>query len=161
MRNSFIIFFIAFFLFACSDKNKLPKGVMPVNQMKEVMWDMIRAGEFLNGVAFVKDSSNRAAVSQQWFNKIYEIHKISKEQFDKSYAFYNEHPLLMKEVLDSLSKKQVNTYPTAINTNPPTPAFDSLAKKNIRLHQPDSIRKVFIDSMRRKKMIKKRNINPQ
>lgn len=154
MRNSFIIVLIAIFLFACSDKNKLPKGVLPVNQMKEVMWDLIRAGEFLNGVVFVKDSSNRAAVSQQWFNKIYEINKISKEQFDKSYSFYKEHPALMKEVLDSLSKKQVSYQPSPVS---PVPSTDSLNKNKNIIPGRDSIRKAAIDSLRRKRILKKKN----
>jgi hypothetical protein len=153
-KNSFIIFFAASFLFACSDKDKLPKGVLPVSQMKEVMWDMIRAGELLDGVAFVKDSSNKAAVSQQWFNKIYELHKIKKEQFEKSYSFYKEHPRLMKEILDSLAKKQVSYQPSPVA---PVPSFDSLGRNKNLLPARDSIRKAAIDSLRRKKMIKKKN----
>lgn len=154
MRNSFIIVLVALFFVACTGKDKLPKDVLPVNQMKEVMWDMIRAGEFLDGVVFVKDSNNKAAVSQQWFDKIYKIHRINKEQFDKSYAFYKEHPLLMKEILDSLARKQVSYQPYPVS---PVPSADSLNKNKNIMPGRDSIRKSAIDSLRRKKILKKKN----
>ena len=76
------------------------------------MWDMIRAGEFLNGFVFYKDTTvDKVAESQKWYDKIYQLHKITKSGFDKSYTYYQAHPVLMKELLDSLSKKQVPVKP--------------------------------------------------
>jgi hypothetical protein len=34
------------------------------------------------------------------------LHNTTKAQFEKSYAYYREHPLLMKEMLDSLGKRE-------------------------------------------------------
>ena len=48
--RSFLIVTIFFLLYACSDKDKLPEGVLPKQKMREIMWDMIRAGEFLNNL---------------------------------------------------------------------------------------------------------------
>lgn len=74
------------------------------------MWDMVRAGEFLNAFVLFKDSSvDKAVVSQKWYNKIYQIHDIKKQEFDRSYTYYQKHPVLMKEILDSLTRKQVAT----------------------------------------------------
>ena len=46
----FLILLLLPFVFACSNKNDLPEGILPPPKMQEVMWDMIRAGEFLNAL---------------------------------------------------------------------------------------------------------------
>lgn len=155
MKIFFSIFLLSFLLFACSDKDKLPKGVLPVKQMREVMWDMIRAGEYLNIYVLNKDSSvDKVAVSQKWYEKVYQLHRISKTEFDKSYAYYQAHPVLMKEILDSLSKKQVSYRPSAV-TSPHS--ADSLIKNKNIFPVRDSFRKAAIDTVRRKKILKKKN----
>src|SRR5436190_14772097 len=149
MRKFFIICLVSSLIYACSDKEKLPKGVLPKQKMREVMWDMIRAGEFLNGFVFYKDSSrNKMAESEKWFAKIYQLHKISKTEFEKSYAYYNSHPVLMKEMLDSLAKRQIYVRPVVRDS---TSVKDSANKKiNITptkdtlRRSPDSLRKKII-----------------
>jgi Domain of unknown function (DUF4296) len=37
--------------------------------------------------------------------KIFAVHKISKEEFYKSYEFYKTHPNIMQPMLDSLISK--------------------------------------------------------
>ena len=147
MRKLLLIFSVLIFLVSCKDKDKIPKGVLPEKKMQAVMWDMIRAGEFLNGFVLNKDTlMDKAAESQKWYNKIYQIHRITKSDFDKSYAWYQDHPLLMKVILDSLSKKQVwerkpaqitvsadsvNRKDTPVTRGPNKRIFDSLGRKRI------------------------------
>jgi len=152
MRKLFLIFLILSFLFSCSDKNKIPKGVLPKKKMQEVMWDMIRAGEFLNSFVLYKDTSiDKVAESQKWYNKIYQLHKITKRDFDRSYAYYQAHPVLMKELLDSLSKKQAQPkIPPGQGTQA---SKDSLNKKDSSTS--DNKRKRIIDTLNRKRILKK------
>lgn len=108
MSKLFLILLMLPFAVACSHSNEVPKGILPRQKMQEVMWDMIRAGEFLNSFVFYKDTAvDKVAQSQKWYNKVYQLHKITKKDFDKSYAYYQRHPVLLKELLDSLSKRQV------------------------------------------------------
>jgi hypothetical protein len=152
MRKFFIIGLLSFLIYACSDKDILPPGVLPKKQMREVMWDMIRAGEFLNGFVFNKDSAlNKIEVSEKWYDKVYQLHKITKDEFEKSYAYYNSHPFLMKEMLDSLAKRQVYTTPVIRDS---TTIKDSINNTKNSTQKADSIRK-SINTIR-KKMIKKR-----
>ncbi len=152
MRNFFLSFLILSFLLSCSDKNKLPKGVLPKQKMQEVMWDMIRAGEFLNGFVLYKDTAiDKVAVSQKWYNKVYQLYKITKTDFDRSYAYYQDHPVLMKELLDSLSKKQVPVKPAIQDS---TAIKDSI-KKRIFPAINDTQRKI-IDSLRKRKIMKRK-----
>ena len=153
MRKLFLILLILSFVFACSNKNDLPDGILPRPKMQEVMWDMVRAGEFLNSFVFSRDSViDKPALSQQWYRKIYQVHKISKTVFDKSYRYYQDHPLLMKIILDTLSKKQV---PFKIPGQGNVHATDSIKKKFLR-PVTDTQNKI-IDSLRKRRLLKKRN----
>ncbi len=116
------------------------------------MWDMARAGEFLNGYVLHRDTSmDKAAESQKWHSKIYQIHKITEADFDRSYAWYEDHPVLMKELLDSLSSKQ-----------PPPPRYgQSATALKDSLRKKDSVaiggqRKRLIDTLNRKRILKKK-----
>jgi hypothetical protein len=104
-KFSYCLFFILFLLLSCSNKDKIPKDILPAEKMQAVLWSMINAGEFLNGYV-LKDTSNRTAESLKVYGEVLQLHRISKEQFDKSYSYYRQHPELMKVILDSLSKRQ-------------------------------------------------------
>jgi Domain of unknown function (DUF4296) len=108
MRKLAFLFYIAVFVPACSHKNKIPAGILPKEKMEAVLWDLVRAGEFLEGYVFTRDTAiDKAATGVEWYENIYRLHKTNKATFEKSYAYYRDHPALMKEVLDSLNKKQI------------------------------------------------------
>ena len=152
-----MIFLISPFALSCWDKSELPEGILPRQKMQEVIWDIIRAEEFLNGFIIYRDTSiDKIAESKKWYDKIYQLHKITKKDFDKSYAYYKDHPVLMKQILDSLSKKPL--------ANPPGQASkaskDTLSKKDTLFISKDTFsisnkRKRIFDTLSRKKMRKK------
>ena len=109
MRKQSFLFFTLCFLFSCTDKNKIPEDILPKEKMQAVLWSMISAGEFLNAYILNKDSVDKVAESSKIYGQVFQVHHITKEEFDKSYLYYREHPDLMKVVLDSLSKKQTYT----------------------------------------------------
>ncbi|HKO82508.1 MAG TPA: hypothetical protein VJU78_18995, partial [Chitinophagaceae bacterium] len=68
MRRFFFILLIFPFALACSDKSEIPKGILSRKKMQEVMWDIIRAEEFLNGFVVYKDTGiDRIAESKKWY----------------------------------------------------------------------------------------------
>lgn len=105
MRILFVIFSLAF-IFSCSGKNEIPAGIMPPKKMQAVLWDMISAGEFLNAYVNYKDSIDKEAESLKRYGQVFQFHKISKAEFDKSWLYYRQHPEKMRPILDSLSKRQ-------------------------------------------------------
>ena len=108
MKKPVLVFLPFIFLISCKDKNQIPKDVLPKEKMQEVLWSMINAGEFLNAYVF-KDSVDKVAESSRIYGQVFQVHHITREEFDKSYSYYREHPELMKVILDSLSKKQTYT----------------------------------------------------
>jgi hypothetical protein len=99
-------FLLAFILLACSGKNKIPKGILSQPQMESVLWDMISADEFVAGFVLLKDPSlDKKQESIKLYDEVYRIHKTNKEQFEKSLSFYQSHPSLLMDVLDSITGK--------------------------------------------------------
>ena len=133
---------------SCGEKNQLPKGILPKPKMREVMWDIVRAEEFLNSFVMYRDTGiDKAAIAKLWYDKVYKIHGISEADFEKSYSYYKDHDLL-KEVLDSLAKK----------APPAQPVKDTTLKRDT-LKTTDTVsmfgRKRLLDTLKKKRILKK------
>ena len=93
------------FISACSSNDRMPKDVLPQKKMQAVLWDMIAAGEFYSSYIMHLDSLvNMDSARMNTYAKVLAIHKIDKASFDRSYAWYKDHPRVMAVILDSLSK---------------------------------------------------------
>ena len=104
-----ILILILFFFNSCKDA--VPSGIIKPNKMQEILWDVFRA-DALAQQSVKNDSTKIVAEENSMLTlKVFSIHGITKEQFDKSYAYYSQHPDVMRTVLDSLSaqKTRVDT----------------------------------------------------
>lgn len=127
MRGLIFALMLCIGLTACSGK-KVPKGIMEPEKMQAVMWDMIRAGEMLNGFVLYRDTlTNAVQESQRWYQKIYELHGITKEEFIRSYEYYRGHPDLSRALFDSLARYEEKKEP--VDTATVSPTVDSLNGK--------------------------------
>jgi len=99
-RLTTIIFFLL--LTSCTSGDKIPKDVLPVNKMKTVIWDMSLADNMASEKYLIKKDSQRIMVTGL-YQKIFNLHKIDKNSFYKSYAYYEAHPLVLKELFDSVN----------------------------------------------------------
>ena len=105
MRRYFLSFILVGCMMACGNRNDLPGGIIPTKKMEAVLWDVLQADAFTE--QFIKkDSSKKAAFEYaQLEQKIFAIHKVSRENFNKSYAWYKAHPAILHVVLDSITAK--------------------------------------------------------
>lgn len=146
-------------LFACTHKDEMPKNVFPKPKMEAIMWDMLKTGEFLSNFVFYKDTSiDKVAESQKWYNKVYELHHTTKADFDRSYAYYKAHPGLMKELMDTLSKRQAPSAPVVAPVPVTVPAKDSLRAKMDSL---STLKKQKISDTIRNRRLKKAKLHPK
>ena len=90
-------------LISCTDKDKIPKGVLPKDKMESVLWDMLEAERYRT--TFIKDSSKMKTETFKLYAEVFAIHKITKDQFIKSYKFYMSRPDIARDMFDSLSTK--------------------------------------------------------
>ena len=96
------IFVFVIVLASCGSKNDIPKGVLKPEKMQLVLFDMIRADNFVFDYV-TKDSSKKTEVElAKLQQKVFEIYKISRADYYKSFEFYKAHPNIMEPMLDSL-----------------------------------------------------------
>lgn len=95
---------IVCFLASCTDKDKIPAGVLPKDKMEVVLWDMIQAERFRE--SFIRDSSkDLKAETFTLYAQVFQTHNISRDEFIKSYKFYMSRPDIARDMFDSLSTK--------------------------------------------------------
>jgi hypothetical protein len=103
---------LLFLCFACGHSEHIPSNVLDQQKMQGVLVDMLQADSYVSSHPLVRDSS--AKVSQRLYSQIFQKHKISRTDFERSLDFYNSHPKLMEEniqtVIDSLSAIEAHSH---------------------------------------------------
>lgn len=91
------------FLVGCSGKDKIPSGVIPREKMEKILWDMMEADQYAS-IYLVKDSSrgNEKMETLKLYQTIFELNKVSRDEFRESYQFYLGRPDLTRSIFDSL-----------------------------------------------------------
>ena len=115
-----IVLISTLFLFSCGNKNAIPKEILKPEKMQAVLWDVLRADVFTND--FIKKDSTKKPEQElvKLQQQIFTIHKVSKEEFYRSYDFYKTHPEIMQPMLDSMiNRKTRDKYP-ATHSKPDT-----------------------------------------
>jgi len=99
--------------FACIRDNKVPKDVIPQNQMRKIMWDLMRADAYVTDFVMKDSTRDKKTESAKLYEKIFDIHATSWEAFKKSLSFYQDRPDLFKVISDSLriDEKNSQQYP--------------------------------------------------
>lgn len=106
MRMLIWIAVISFFWASCSDSNAIPKNIIAKEKMEKVLWDIVQADQFSS--EYLKKDSGRMNVkleTMKLYDQVFLIHHITREEFEKSYQFYLDHPDITKPMFDSLSAK--------------------------------------------------------
>jgi len=99
--------------FACIRDNKIPKDVIPQNQMRKIMWDLMRADAYVTDFVMKDSTRDKKAESAKLYEKIFDINSTTRETFKKSLSFYQSRPDLFKVISDSLraDEKKSQQYP--------------------------------------------------
>lgn len=97
---------LLFIFSACSKKDKIPPDVIGKEKMELVLWDMIQADRFV-AQFLLKDSAKRNIREESLilYEKVFQVHKISRDQFVKSYKYYLSRPDITRVIFDSLATR--------------------------------------------------------
>ena len=97
---------VTLFIFSCTNTTKIPKDILSKQKMQGVLWDIILAERF-SSLFLLKDSLNKNIKVENFklYQQVFHIHKISKEDFIKSYKYYLSRPELSKVIFDSIAVK--------------------------------------------------------
>jgi len=96
-------------LFISCKNDNLPKGILPESKMREVLWDVMRADEWVSYEYNIDTSVNKYVRSIELYQQALQIHNIKAEQFQKSFRYYQSHPKLLKPIFDSLQQRTNKT----------------------------------------------------
>jgi hypothetical protein len=88
--------------FSCVRNNKIPKEILPQNEMRKVMWDMMRADAYVTDFVMKDSTRDQKKESAILYEKVFRIHSTTQEAFKKSLSFYQSRPDLFKVISDSL-----------------------------------------------------------
>jgi hypothetical protein len=101
-------------LAACSSR-PVPKEVLLPDRMQKIIFDLIRADEFINSYV-IRDSTINIKIRRiELYNQVFTIHKTNREEFYKSYKYYEQHPEIHKVLFDSLYAFSNRKKPEAHN----------------------------------------------
>jgi hypothetical protein len=155
MIRLLLIIYCSIFFIACKKKDNVPDGILPAKKMQAVLWDIMRADQFLADYVFNKDSTkNKKTESIQLYSQVFAVHNISKEEFEKSFIYYKQHPQLMQVIMDSMSRTTTITGgpPPGVVKSPTTPILDTNSQRqgdSVTI-KVDSLSNQNIDSIRLK-----------
>jgi Domain of unknown function (DUF4296) len=153
------IFLLLFVLTGCSKKNSVPKDILQPEKMENILWDMSLADEFVINYVMKDSALNKKDESTKRYQQIFTIHKTNRDDFKRSLQFYENHPVLFKPILDSLSAKQQTDM--AEQYKPKTPPAVSVAaivdSMTVNRNKTDSLNagRSKVDSARAKLFKKK------
>ena len=71
-------------------------------KMTEVIWNLIKAEEYVNYFVMKDSSRNKKEESIKLYEEVFRIQGTSLQQFRKSMTYYQERPYLLKVLMDSL-----------------------------------------------------------
>lgn len=92
---------------ACTNRTKIPSDVMKQDKMEAVMWDMIQADRF-SAQFLERDSAARKDIKTEnlkLYERVFQLHKISRDEFIRSFNFYTSRPDLNKVIFDTMTAR--------------------------------------------------------
>lgn len=115
-------------LVSCSDKDKVPSGIIPREKMGKILWDMIQADQY-STIYLAKDSTriNPKMETLKLYQQVFQLHQVSRDEFRKSFQYYLGRPDMTKTLFDSLlaqgNRLRTESYsaprPDSSKTQPP------------------------------------------
>jgi len=124
-------------LAACGEAEKTPKGILSREDMRDILLDMNMADSYAgleeDGVSIVVNDSIRKERLKVYYRQILDLHKISPQEFNHSYAYYESHPDRFKAIYDmmfAVISKQKEGLDTDVRNKEYTTNINSLLPVN-------------------------------
>jgi len=96
-----LLFACLYFLNACTKKDP----ILTPAKMETVLWDIIQLEAYAQLIVAPDSQKMNVKKNALLQQKIFSLHGVNREQYYKSYEFYNERPDMMRVILDSITNK--------------------------------------------------------
>lgn len=108
------ISFLSFMQMGCN--NGPSKAVIPIDSMKLIMWDMMKADEWFSRKVIKDTNANRNKEDVKLYEMVFKVYGITKERYYSSYRYYEGRPVSFKRLIDSLeayaNRERIKRYET-------------------------------------------------
>lgn len=105
MQYRIVFVFFLLGLMACGQAGKVPDGVLKKEDMRDVLLDMTMADAYSSNnedPRIPMPDSVRRYRQKLYYKQILDMHHLTREQFQKSYDWYESRPDRLKEVYDMM-----------------------------------------------------------
>jgi hypothetical protein len=99
-----MLFAALIFVCACTNNDRIPDDIIGKDKMERILWDMILADRYSTQF-LVKDSAKLDVKKETFilYEKVFQVNKVTKDEFIKSYKYYLSRPDITKVLFDSLA----------------------------------------------------------
>jgi hypothetical protein len=127
--RSFLTLIFVVLIFSC--KSSVPPDVLSPKKMQAVLWDVMQADAMAEYYGATDSTFKSLSKHADYYQKIFGIHKISKEDFTRSLTYYEDHPVRLKPILDSLQGfvQRLDKADTMERPHPPVIADTNFKKR--------------------------------
>ncbi|RZK30637.1 MAG: DUF4296 domain-containing protein [Hymenobacter sp.] len=109
-----LLLLVASIFTACNSATSVPKGIIAINPMKELMWDVAQVEAYATQHITRDSTKNIKTETLTLYQQVFALHKTSKDQFTQSIKYYEAHPEKQKILLDSLMQYATRQRDTAL-----------------------------------------------
>lgn len=106
MKQAFIAIMGMILCVSCTNRTKVPKDILPKEKMGKVMWDLMQVDEYARTYISVDTCRDYKKERTILYQQVFNLHKVSRDVFNKSMEYYLHHPDLMLSIYDTLSARQ-------------------------------------------------------
>ena len=113
-----------------SCKNQTKTAIIPIDSMKLIMWDMMKADEWFNRKVAQDTNAIRNKEDIKLYEMVFKVHGITRERYYTSYRYYENHPVSFKKLVDSIeslsTRDRIKRYEVERggNTTPKKPPYE-------------------------------------
>ena len=105
MRKSLFVLILSI-LFSCRNDEEIPAGVLSKEKMEDLMLDLARADQYVSGFKPTDSTHDQKAETIKVYQEVFLLHRTTKQDFEKSLAYYQARPEILKVMFDTLNARQ-------------------------------------------------------
>jgi len=104
----YLIFIILLCFTSCNFSSK-GKAVVEFPVMQKVVWELMKSDDYYTRISITDTNLRGKHKNIQLYEQVFQLNKITSKEFYTTIEYYEKHPILFKELMDSvtiLSKKE-------------------------------------------------------
>lgn len=94
------LFLCLFTLLACNTKEKTR---LSTDKMKVIIWQLMQVDEYYTRASLIDSTMKLKHKNIQFYQQVFDLNKVSSQQFYSTIDYLQKHPIEFKVVMDSVT----------------------------------------------------------